>query len=96
VTTTPSACPACGKAFPPMHGGRIRRRMRHRRAVETWAWWCLFCEQWWVVDLSRSAARRPAGSRGTTVSAIRRASRVEADQARRVLFAGRGLAAPVD
>ena len=91
----PRSCPECGKAFPPMHGGRIRRRVRGRRAVETWAFWCLFCEQWWVVDISRAVARRSALA-GATVSPIRRASRVEADQARRVLFQGRGLHAPVD
>jgi len=96
MTTAPSACPVCGKAFPAMHGGRIRRRVRFRRAIETWAWWCLFCETWWVVDISRSVARRPAREAGTTVSAIRRASRVESDQARRVRFTDRGLYAPVD
>jgi len=92
----PRACPECQKPFPPMHGGRIRRRRRGRRAVETWAFWCLFCETWWVLDVSKPVARRCSGETAATVSALRRASVVEADQARRILFAGRGLGVPVD
>ena len=97
-----SECPVCRKPFPPMHGGRIRRRRRHQRIVETWAFWCLFCETWWTIDLSKAVARRTRKAqtndgRGTArLSKARRASRVESDQARRVLFCARGLEAPVD
>ena len=97
-----SECPVCRKPFPPMHGGRIRRRRRHRQIVETWAFWCLFCEIWWVVDVTKAVAHRrtpqtnDAASRTVRFSKARRASRVEGDQARRVLFCHRGLEAPVD
>jgi len=97
-----SECPYCRKPFPPLHGGRIRRRRRHQRIVETWAFWRLFCETWWAVSVSKAVARRTRKAqindgRGTArFSKARRASRVEGDQARRVLFADRGLEAPVD
>ena len=98
-----SECPVCRKPFPPMHGGRIRRRRRHQRIAETWAFWCCFCEVWWVVDTRKAAARRrrtlqtkDEASGAARFSKARRASRVESDQARRVLFADRGLEEPVD
>ena len=97
-----SECPVCRKPFPPLHGGRIRRRRRHQRIVETWAFWCLYCEMWWAVNVSKAVARRSRTPQtndavgAARFSKARRASRVEADQARRVLFLPKGLDEPVD
>jgi len=84
-----AACPTCGSAIPPDWGGLIRQRDLVTRVGRTYAYWCGFCNLWWIVYESRT--KRGPGRR---VSNPRRASEVEADCAVRRIFTANGRYVP--
>jgi len=88
-----SECPSCRKAIPPGHNGVSGIRSRGLRIVVKRAFWCLFCEKFWIVETwVRSAAR----GGGLHVARPRRATNIEAAIAEKAVFRDRGLAAPID
>jgi hypothetical protein len=76
------ACPRCGRGIPADWSGMYHRETRFSLRVEWWAYWCSFCEAWWIVRASRRTARP------------RVATKIEARMAARVIFENRRLGTP--
>jgi hypothetical protein len=101
-------CPVCRKPIPPGNGGLVRTRRRGRRVLYTVGRWCLFCEQWWIIETTVTAGsgsrdsgvgRQKNGDGENTERRVvgpRKACKREAAMAARAVFGRRHLAVPID
>ena len=91
-------CPVCRSPIPPGHGGLVCTRRRGRRVTYTVGRWCMFCEAWWIIEVTVTPPeflKRGEDPR-RRVRGPRKACKREAAMAVKAVFGRKHLSVPID